>query len=55
MEGRSEGLAQEVAVLGNTELIVEPGSIRPHWAGRLMKQSRWELSNAAYTAAAHRR
>jgi hypothetical protein len=54
VEGLSEGLAQDVAVLGNTGLIVKPGAICTHWAGCSVKQGRPEIANSAHTAGAHR-
>jgi hypothetical protein len=44
---------QEVAVLGNTGLILTFGTIRSDWAGRSIKQSRQEIADSAITAGAN--
>jgi NAD(P)-dependent dehydrogenase (short-subunit alcohol dehydrogenase family) len=50
VEGLSESLAKEVAPLGISVLIVEPGPFRTDWAGRSLKRSSHQIPEYAETA-----
>ncbi|HLJ25067.1 MAG TPA: oxidoreductase [Candidatus Acidoferrales bacterium] len=50
VEGLSESLAKEVAPLGISVLVVEPGPFRTDWAGRSLKASSHQIPEYAETA-----
>lgn len=54
MEGLSESLAAEVAPLGITVTIAEPGGLRTQWAGESMQQSSIRLEDYEQTAGKRR-
>ncbi|WP_078884079.1 oxidoreductase [Streptomyces sp. NRRL S-340] len=54
LEGLSESLAAEVAPLGITVTIVEPGGLRTQWAGTSMQQSPVRLEDYEGTAGKRR-
>jgi NAD(P)-dependent dehydrogenase (short-subunit alcohol dehydrogenase family) len=54
VEALSESLAQEVAPLGITVIIVEPGAFRTDWAGRSMVESGTVIEDYAETAGQRR-
>ncbi|MGW1030443.1 oxidoreductase [Streptomyces sp. NPDC002577] len=54
LEGLSESLAAEVAPLGITVTIVEPGGLRTQWAGTSMQQSPTRLEDYEQTAGKRR-
>ncbi|KUL36393.1 short-chain dehydrogenase [Streptomyces sp. NRRL F-4489] len=54
LEGLSESLAAEVAPLGITVTIAEPGGLRTQWAGTSMRQSPIRLADYEATAGARR-
>ncbi len=55
VEGMSESLAAELAPLGITVMIVEPGPFRTNWAGPSIKQSSIEIPAYAATAGERRK
>jgi NAD(P)-dependent dehydrogenase (short-subunit alcohol dehydrogenase family) len=55
VEGLSESLAQEVALLGIRVLLVEPGPFRTDWAGRSLRQSPKFIADYEQTAGRRRR
>jgi NAD(P)-dependent dehydrogenase (short-subunit alcohol dehydrogenase family) len=54
LEGLSESLAAELAPLGITVTIVEPGGLRTQWAGTSMQQSPTRLDDYEQTAGKRR-
>jgi len=54
LEGLSESLAAELAPLGITVTIAEPGALRTQWAGASMKQSPTRLHDYEQTAGKRR-
>jgi NAD(P)-dependent dehydrogenase (short-subunit alcohol dehydrogenase family) len=54
LEGLSESLAAELAPLGVTVTIAEPGGLRTQWAGASMKQSPIRLDDYEQTAGKRR-
>ncbi|MEU1481606.1 oxidoreductase [Streptomyces sp. NPDC005760] len=54
LEGLSESLAAEVAPLGITVTIAEPGGLRTRWAGTSMQQSALRLEDYEQTAGRRR-
>jgi NAD(P)-dependent dehydrogenase (short-subunit alcohol dehydrogenase family) len=54
LEGLSESLAGELAPLGITVTIVEPGGLRTQWAGESMRQSPVRLDDYEQTAGKRR-
>ncbi|MGW7577674.1 oxidoreductase [Streptomyces sp. NPDC054765] len=54
LEGLSESLAAELAPLGITVTIVEPGGLRTEWAGASMRQSPIRLDDYEQTAGKRR-
>ncbi|WP_406509991.1 oxidoreductase [Streptomyces sp. NBC_00212] len=54
LEGLSESLAAELAPLGITVTIVEPGGLRTEWAGASMRQSPIRLDDYEGTAGKRR-
>jgi NAD(P)-dependent dehydrogenase (short-subunit alcohol dehydrogenase family) len=54
LEGLSESLAAEVAPLGITVTIAEPGGLRTEWAGTSMRQSPTRLDDYEQTAGKRR-
>ncbi|WP_413756057.1 oxidoreductase [Streptomyces sp. MMBL 11-3] len=54
LEGLSESLAAEVAPLGITVTLAEPGGLRTQWAGSSMRQSALRLEDYEQTAGARR-
>ncbi|HEX7306375.1 oxidoreductase [Lentzea sp.] len=54
LEGLSESLAAEVAPLGITVTIAEPGGLRTRWAGTSMRQSPTRLDDYEQTAGKRR-
>jgi NAD(P)-dependent dehydrogenase (short-subunit alcohol dehydrogenase family) len=55
VEGLSDALHKEVAPLGITVMLVEPGPFRTDFAGRSLKQSRTALADYAETAGLRRK
>jgi NAD(P)-dependent dehydrogenase (short-subunit alcohol dehydrogenase family) len=54
VEGLSEAMSRELAPLGITVLIVEPGPFRTDWAGRSLKTPKKAIEAYAETAIARR-
>lgn len=55
LEGLSRGLQKEVAPLGISVIVVEPGAFRTDFAGRSLNQSRKSIADYAGTAGLRRK